>query len=140
MKLSQMWKIGLTGSIGSGKTTICKIFESLDIPIYYADEKAKELMVQNEDLVKNISLILGKNAYTKDHQLNTNFVAEKIFNDKGLLGQINALVHPEVASDFEKWTKQQKLTQYCIQESAIIFETGTLHQFDRTICHYRAGF
>jgi len=95
-----MMKIGITGGIGSGKTTICMIFESIGIPVYYADIKARELMVKNKELAKNISLILGKNAYTKDHQLNRNYIADKIFSDKGLLNQLQDLIHPEVSADF----------------------------------------
>ena len=117
--------IGITGGIGSGKTTVCKIFETLNIPVYSADIKAKELMVENQKLSLGISQLLGKNAYTKDHQLNRNYIAEQIFNDTGLLSQLNALVHPAVQKDYLEWSAKQE-SEYNIKEAAIMFDNEVI--------------
>ena len=127
-----MLKIGITGGIGSGKTTVCKIFELLSIPVYYADMRAKELMVQNKTLIQNIIYLLGDESYTKDLQLNKKYIADKIFNDKEKLKGINALVHPVVKRDFKKWTEKQN-SSYIIQENALLFDTGQYKELDYNI-------
>ncbi len=120
--------LGLTGGIGSGKTTVAKMFEALDIPVYNADQAAKILMQSSKDLKREIKKLLGEDAY-KQNQLNKGFISEKIFNNKELLTQINALVHPEVALDFNSWLSIQT-SAYVVKEMAIIFETNAEDQFD----------
>lgn len=120
--------LGLTGGIGSGKTTVAKMFEALGVPVYNADQSAKMLMQSSQDLKDKIKQLLGEDAYT-ENQLNKAFISEKIFNDKALLSQINALVHPEVARDFNSWLTLQT-SVYVIKEVAILFETAAEDQFD----------
>ena len=120
--------LGLTGGIGSGKTTVAKMFEALGVPVYNADQSAKMLMQSSEDLKDKIKQLLGEDAYT-ENRLNKAFISEKIFNNKALLSQINALVHPEVARDFNSWLPLQT-SVYVIKEVAILFETATEDQFD----------
>lgn len=120
--------LGLTGGIGSGKTTVAKMFEALGVPVYNADQSAKMLMQSSQDLKDKIKQLLGEDAYT-ENRLNKAFISEKIFNNKALLSQINALVHPEVARDFNSWLTLQT-SVYVIKEVAILFETATEDQFD----------
>ena len=120
--------LGLTGGIGSGKTTVAKMFEALGVPVYNADQSAKMLMQSSQDLKDKIKQLLGEDAYT-ENRLNKAFISEKIFNIKALLSQINALVHPEVARDFNSWLTLQT-SVYVIKEVAILFETAAEDQFD----------
>tara|TARA_B100001769_G_scaffold37180_1_gene25134 strand:- start:150 stop:746 length:597 start_codon:yes stop_codon:yes gene_type:complete len=120
--------LGLTGGIGSGKTAVSKMFNALDVPVYNADQAAKILMQSSKDLKHKIKQLLGKDAY-KQNQLNKAFISEKIFNNKALLTQINALVHPEVALDFNSWLSMQN-SVYVVKEVAILFETAAEDQFD----------
>ena len=128
----KMIKVGITGGIGSGKTTVCRIFETLNIPVYYADDRAKWLMQHDPDLKKNITNLLGKAAYLPDGKLNRRFIGEQVFNDKNLLTQMNKLVHPAVFLDGEKWFKKQN-NLYAIKEAALFYETGSYAQMDQMI-------
>lgn len=125
-----MKKIGITGGIGSGKTTICKIFESLDIPVYYADDRAKALITEDVTLVKNIKNLLGEESYLSDGSYNRKYVANIVFNDAEKLKQLNALVHPAVAKDTILWQRSQVSVPYTLKEAALIVETGGHHELD----------
>jgi dephospho-CoA kinase len=120
--------LGLTGGIGSGKTTVAKIFKSLDVPVYNADQAAKILMNTSKELKHKIKQLLGEDAY-KQNELNKEFISEKIFNNKVLLTNINALVHPEVTMDFNSWLSIQT-SAYVVKEVAVLFETAAEDQFD----------
>tara|TARA_R110001632_G_C11357912_1_gene419055 strand:+ start:1929 stop:2522 length:594 start_codon:yes stop_codon:yes gene_type:complete len=115
--------VGLTGGIGSGKTTVARFFKSLGISIYIADDHAKRLMVEDPALKRAIIQTLGPNAYV-NNALNKAFIAGEIFNDSKLLKQINSLVHPAVAKDFKHWHSKQG-SPYVIKEAAILFENGS---------------
>lgn len=115
--------VGLTGGIGSGKTTATGYFKDLNIPVYIADERAKELMNSLSSLKKGIVALLGKEAYLND-ELNRTFVSQKVFTNKNLLAQLNALVHPEVEKDFKNWYVAQN-APYVIKEAAILLESGS---------------
>ena len=129
-----MIKVGITGGIGSGKSTVCKIFEILDIPIYYADNRAKKLMVENEALIKDVKELLGDQSYHEDKSLNRKFVASKVFKDPMLLKKLNELVHPRVWEDAEQWYNVQAVdTPYILNEAALLFETGSFKKFDKII-------
>lgn len=91
-----MVKVGITGGIGSGKTTVCTIFETLGIPVYYADDRAKALMVSNKDIVRQIIATFGKASYFTDGSLNRKYISDIVFQDKNLLQQLNSIVHPIV--------------------------------------------
>ncbi|MBT8232739.1 MAG: dephospho-CoA kinase [Bacteroidia bacterium] len=127
-----MYKVGLTGGMGSGKSFIANIFETFDIPIYYADARAKDLMYRHKPLKQAIKSLLGTKAYHRNGRINRPFIANAIFRDKKLLKGINALVHPAVKSDFEHWAEQQT-SNYVIEESAILFEINGQSNFDAVI-------
>jgi dephospho-CoA kinase len=114
--------VGLTGGIGSGKTTVAKQFSALGIPVYIADEEAKLLMNRSKIIKRKLTKLFGDDAYTSE-KLNKPYIANIIFNDKSYLHQMNAIVHPKVARHFEKWVLKQK-APYVIKEVAILFENG----------------
>ncbi|RMA64896.1 dephospho-CoA kinase [Ulvibacter antarcticus] len=123
--------VGLTGGIGSGKSTVAAMFKELGVAVYIADVEAKRLMTSSKIIRRKLTLLLGDQAYNKDG-LNRSFIANKIFNDTSLLETVNAIVHPKVASHFKRWIKKQK-GNYCIKEVAILFENGGHKQCDLTI-------
>ena len=126
-----MIRVGLTGGIGSGKSTVAGFFEDLGVPVYHADPRAKILMEHQPGLVQAIRELLGPGAYT-DRTLNREYIASRVFSDPALLEELNALVHPEVRKDFEHWTSLQQ-SPYVLQEAAILFENGGHRGFDRMI-------
>ncbi len=115
--------IGLTGGIGSGKTTVLKMFKELGCATYVADIEAKKLMNSNKELIHQIIQLFGGKAYV-DNKLNTAFIAEIVFNDKTKLTALNALVHPVVLEDFKKFVKKST-SKLIIYEAAILFESGS---------------
>jgi dephospho-CoA kinase len=120
--------VGLTGGIGSGKTSVAEMFKSFGVPVYNADEEAKILM-QNSDAIKHELIdLLSESCYT-DGQLNRSYIASQVFADKRLLQKINAIVHPKVAAHFQEWFSNQN-APYIIKEVAILFETKSQHLFD----------
>ena len=116
-------KIGLTGGIGSGKTTVAKIFELLGMPVFYADEASKRLYHTNEELRSSLKKHFGEDVYTDD-QLNRSKLAAIVFNDPAKLELLNSLVHPLTIKDAEEWMQQQKVP-YIIKEAALLFEAGS---------------
>ncbi len=123
-----MTKIGITGGIGTGKTVVCKIFETFGIPVYYSDQRAKYLMENDKNLIRQITENFGQ-VYTKDGKLNRKKLAQIIFNDKNKLQTINQIVHPAVKADFLLWSKKQQ-TPYVIKESALLFESKQYTDLD----------
>ena len=121
-----MMVVGLTGGIGSGKSTVAKMFKKLGVPVYNSDKKAKKLMKSSKKIRKSIKGLLGDEAYA-GKKLNKAYIAGRIFQDKTLLDQMNAIVHPAVRRNFIAWANKQQ-APYVIQEAAIIFEND-LHQF-----------
>lgn len=126
-------KIGITGGIGSGKTTVCRIFETLGIPVYYADDRAKALMVENKDLIKNIKNLFGEEAYLPDSALNRAYIANIAFHNPLKLNELNALVHPAVWKDGEEWHNAQTDAPYTLKEAALLFESGGNRFLDKII-------
>lgn len=124
-------RVGLTGGIGSGKTTVAAFFRQLGVPVYNSDQRARELMEGDDDLRSAISNLLGPEAYG-DSGLNRGYIASRVFRDKDLLEQLNGLVHPAVQKDFLNWAGQQK-APYVLQEAAILFENGAYRGFDKMI-------
>jgi len=123
--------VGLTGGIGSGKTTVAKMFQSLGIPVYIADEEAKKIMNSSKIIKRKLIELFGENAYLKG-QLNKPFIASSIFNNKLLLEKMNAIIHPKVASHFKKWAQKQD-APYVINETAILFENNSYKNYDLII-------
>lgn len=123
--------VGLTGGIGSGKTTVAKQFQALGIPVYIADDEAKKLMNRSKIIKRKLIALFGDEAY-KDNTLNRPFLADKIFNNAENLEKMNAVVHPKVASHFKNWLKKQ-IAPYVLKESAILFENGAYKDCDLII-------
>ena len=126
-----MLKVGITGGIGSGKSTVAHIFETLGIPVYYADAAAKKLMNEDEKLKQQVQQLFGEAAYTSG-QLNRAFVAAQVFNNPEKLALLNSIVHPATIADAEKWMQQQS-APYAIKEAALIFESGAQENLDKVI-------
>lgn len=125
--------IGITGGIGAGKSTVCKIFEVLDIPIYEADSRAKWLMNNLEELKAQIIKNFGADSYTKEGFLNRAYLASKVFNDGDKVKLLNSLVHPKVGEDFANWTIKNQNYPYLLNEAALMFESGRFKFLDKII-------
>ena len=123
--------IGLTGGIGSGKTTVAQMFKDLGVPVYIADIEARRLTNSSKVIRRKLINLFGNSCY-KDGVLNRDYVANKVFNDPDLLDKVNGIVHPKVATHFKRWLKKQQ-GAYCIQEAAILFENDGYKQCDLTI-------
>ena len=113
--------IGLTGGIGSGKSTVAKFIEEMGFPVYYSDVRAKEIVNDDELLKKGIIELLGENAYDENGLYDRKYVAEIVFNDEELLQKLNGMIHPAVKYDFEKWVGNQT-TEFVFKETALLFE------------------
>jgi len=127
-----MIKIGITGNIGAGKSQVCRIFELLEIPVYYADPRARQLMKSDPELKKKIQKLLGPESYDQHGELNRQYIGQIIFKDKTALTSLNNLVHPAVGLDFNTWAKNQK-SPYILKEAALLFESGSYKQLDLTV-------
>src|SRR6187399_929837 len=127
--------IGLTGGIGSGKSTVAGLFRTLGIPVYESDERAKQLMNENASVRNQIIQLFGADAYAAETGLNRPLLASKVFIDPSLLKQLNAIVHPAVHEDLKTWAKEntQMSAPYLLQESAILFEEDLTKRLDSTI-------
>ena len=123
-----MLKVGLTGGIGSGKSTVAAIFETLGVPVYYADKEAKRLMIEDDSLIQSIKKLLGEESYINSI-LNREYIASVVFNNKEKLEQLNQLIHPLTIADSLKWMSQQT-TPYSIKEAALIFESNSESHLD----------
>jgi len=126
-----MFRVGLTGGIGSGKSTVAHVFEILGIPVYYADKEAKRLMNEDPDIRKQVIAHFGEEAYA-DNILNRRFLAEIVFKDKEKLRLLNSLVHPVTIAKAEEWMQKHN-TPYVIKEAALIFESGSQEGLDFVI-------
>lgn len=116
--------IGLTGGIGSGKSTVASIFEQLGVPVYNSDIRAKHLMNENEEIIANIKAVFGNSTYNSSGVLQREVLASIVFNNATKLQQLNSIVHPWVKKDTTEWEKKHEAHTYVIKESAILFETG----------------
>ena len=130
-----MLKIGITGNIGSGKTTVSKLFELIGIPVFYADDAAKILMVTDEVLIAGIKQTFGAESYLDDKTLNRKHIADIVFNDETQLAKLNALVHPAVFRAFDNWAEQEIKdgVPYVLKEAAVLFESSSYKFCDKTI-------
>lgn len=126
-----MLKVGICGTIGSGKSTVCRIFEGMGIPVYIADDRAKMLMTSSADLMQKITEAFGQNCYNNG-TLDRRYLASQIFGDDSKRLLLNSIVHPAVCRDFVNWAETQQ-SDYVIVESAILFESGLDKVVDKTI-------
>ena len=123
--------IGLTGGIGSGKSTIAMLFKALGVPVYIADIEAKKILASSKVVRAKVISLLGTSAYSNEMP-NRAYIAQKVFNDPVLLDGLNAIVHPEVTASFKRWVQKQD-APYCVKEAAILFENGGFTHCDATI-------
>lgn len=128
-----MLKIGLTGNIGSGKTTVSKIFELLSIPVFYADDAAKKVMVMDDTLINEIKSAFGSQSYFDDGTLNRKYIANIVFNNDEQLPRLNALVHPATFRAFDAWVRNINHAPYVVKEAALLFESDSYKLCDHTI-------
>lgn len=127
-----MLKIGITGGIGSGKSTVCHIFNVLGIPVYRADEMAKIFVHDVAGIREKIIHEFGTDAY-KQNIYNSKYISKIVFNNRNKLQKLNAIIHPYISQDFLKWTEKQKGAKYLLKEAAILFESGANQNLDYTI-------
>lgn len=127
-----MLKIGITGGIGSGKTTVCGIFRALGIPVYDADREAKKLMNNHEGLVIAVKEAFGEEAYDTAGQLDRQYLATRVFNDEAALARLNAIVHPVVIQAANDWADAQD-APYTVKEAALLFQSGSYVHNDYNI-------
>jgi dephospho-CoA kinase len=123
--------IGITGGIGSGKTYVCRIIEAMGHPVFYSDIVAKDLLTNNDEVIRQITECFGPSAYSNGN-LNKSFIASKIFQNENLRASINNIVHPAVRKAFSDWSENQE-SNLVFNEAAILFETDSYKNFDYTI-------
>ena len=124
--------VGITGGIGSGKTTVCRVFETLGAITYYADDRAKWLMENDSQLINGIKELFGEGAY-QSGKLDRKHIAGQAFKDSSLLEKLNGIVHPAVARDVEEWVSKNHDAKLLLKEAALLFETGSYKSLDKTI-------
>lgn len=128
-----MLKIGITGGIGSGKTTVAHIFELLGVPIYYTDFWAKEILNSDPIVIRRLKKVLGADIYDDAGKADRKKIATIVFNDKNKLNELNSIIHPAVWIHGENWIKQQDGKPYILKEAAILFESGSNLALDKVI-------
>ena len=128
-----MIKVGITGGIGSGKTTVCKVFQILGAPIYFADIRAKVILDTNEEVKLKIINCFGNELLSDSGFVDRIKLAAFVFNSKEKLEKLNAILHPLVQIDFENWLKQHATYNYILKEAAILFESGSFKNLDSII-------
>ncbi len=121
--------VGLTGGIGSGKSTVARVFEQLNCAVYYSDERAKAAYFF-EDVKPKVIQLLGKEAYLTDTTINKSFISSAIFSDANLLAQLNAILHPAVIADFKLFANEHATSNLIIKETALLFEAHLENQVD----------
>lgn len=126
-----MIKIGITGGIGSGKSTICRAFSVLGVAVYDSDSRARQLMHTNPEVIAAIRGLFGDNAYLRG-ALNRPYIANLVFHQPDLREKLNHIVHPAVANDFNIWAERQP-GHYVIEEAAILFESGAYRNMDAVV-------
>ena len=135
-----MKEIGLTGGIGSGKTTVARIFETYGFKVYYADQRAKALYQEDQVLKKEVIALFGSDIYQVDGSLDRKKLAGIVFNDRSQLNALNQLVHPATLKDFDNWIERIKASDYnkpfILKEAAILFEANTGTQLDGILTVY----
>jgi dephospho-CoA kinase len=128
-----MKKLGLTGGIGSGKTTVAKVFNQLGVPVFNADTEARNIVNQDENVKAGIIALFGAEVYDDAGHLRRKAVAELVFSNQELLLQLNQLVHPAVGQRYKKWVNTHKDKPYTLKEAAILFESGSNKELDQVI-------
>jgi dephospho-CoA kinase len=127
-----MIKVGITGGIGSGKSTVCKVFRVMGIPVFEADEIARQLMNSDIEMCAQLIKLFGASVYLPNHTIDRKYLAGIVFSNPSLLAQLNGIVHPKVGEVFAAWCKNQH-SAYVLHEAAILFESGFYKLMDKTI-------
>ncbi|MGD0710870.1 MAG: dephospho-CoA kinase [Bacteroidales bacterium] len=127
-----MQKVGLTGNIGSGKSVVAMVFETLGVPVYDADTKAKEI-IDTPEVLKRIREAFGDSMFDKNDKINRKKLADYVFAIKKELNRLNSIVHPRLINDFEKWIGENIAAPYVVMESAILYDTDNYKLFDKII-------
>jgi len=127
-----IFQVGITGGIGSGKTLVCRVFEKLGIPVYYADSRARWLMNHEPALIEGIQQLLGAESY-RGGELQGEYVADRVFRDPEMLNRLNGIVHPAVRNHYIQWVNNQDDADYVIEEAAILFESGAYRFLDYNV-------
>ena len=127
-----MLKVGITGGIGSGKSTVSRFFSELGVPVYDSDQRAKSLMQHDDSIIIKIKKEFGDDSYL-NNVLNRSHIAEIVFKNELKLKQLNAIVHPVVRTDFNNWLSQNSNARFVIKEAAIMIESGAYKDLDKLI-------
>jgi dephospho-CoA kinase len=130
---SNIFSVGITGGIGSGKSLVSRIFSVLGVPVYDADSRAKWLMAHDKELKRHVSAHFGKEAYEADGSPNRSYLSRVIFSSEANRQQLNQLVHPRVGEDYNDWRTAHSGSAYTLKEAALLFESGSYRQLDVVI-------
>ena len=128
-----MLKIGVTGGIGSGKSIVCRCFQLLGVPVYDSDGRAKWVMNHDPELREGLIATFGAETFDTQGQLNRGYLAQKAFHDQAALAKLNALVHPQVRKDFQRWLESHAAAPYILKEAALMFESNAYTQVDHVL-------
>ena len=124
--------VGVTGGIASGKTTVCRVFESLGVPVYFADNEAKKLYTSHPQVIEKVIALMG-DEILENGSISTGKMGQRVFEQPALLDSLNQIVHPAVAVHFAQWKEQHRRTPYCVKEAAILIESGASKDCDEII-------
>lgn len=125
-------KLAITGGIGCGKSVVSHIMDVMGVPVYDCDRRAKEIMVTDASIVKGLKRMFGDSCYNDDGTLNRHFIASRIFTDDNNIERVNALVHPAVKKDFEKWAAGKESPVVAV-ETAVLYESGMIESVDKVL-------
>ncbi|MAC95093.1 MAG: dephospho-CoA kinase [Flavobacteriales bacterium] len=128
-----MLRIGITGGIGSGKSTVCNVFKNLGVPVFSADIAGKQLLNKDELTKQKVKKHFGDEMYTSEGEIDRKRLAQLVFSDPKELERLNSIIHPRVKEKFEEWSKNHSNKPYVIKEAAILFETGYYQDLDKII-------
>jgi dephospho-CoA kinase len=130
--MSKPLRVGLTGNMGAGKTLVAQVFETLRVPVFYADEEANQLAENNHQVVSEIKKLFGRDAYV-GNKYNRKYVANQIFTNPLLLERLNDIIHPATFKRFDEWLNENLTAPYILKEAAILFESGANNNVDKVI-------
>ncbi len=133
-----MLKIGITGGIGSGKSTVCNILRNLGVPVFTSDDAARKILNEEEEVKKEVIKAFGRDTYNSEGKLDRERMASIVFNDPKALGLLNTIVHPKVNEAFEEWAQENEKSPYVVKEAAILLETGAYHDLDKVVSVFAA--